>query len=119
MRNSTFKMFKKHCSATGDTCRIFRVKKATAFGDGEEEVLYEGECDAQVSGNTRTFSVAGVIKKDEAVYVAACVECREGDKIDIFTRHNGSWRQIPITKALTTGDEGYEITTINVNIPTN
>lgn len=119
MRNSQFKMFKKHCEATGDTCKIYRVTGATAFSDGTTETLYEGVCDAQVSGNTRTFSVAGVIKKDEAVYVAACVECREGDKIDIITRHNGSWKGILITKALTTGDEGQEITTINVNIPTN
>lgn len=119
MKNSQFKMFKKHCHDTGDTCKIYRVKGATAFSDGEQVLLYEGECDAQVSGNARTFSVNGVIKKDEAVYIAACVEIREGDKIDINTRHNGSWNGIAITKAFTTGDEGSEITTINVNIATN
>lgn len=119
MKNSTFKMFKKHCTATGDTCKVYRTRGATSFSDGEDEVLYEGECDAQVSGNTRTFSANGVIKKDEAVYIAACVKCKEGDNIDIFTKHNGSWKGIRVTKAYTSGDEGEEITTINVNIPTN
>lgn len=119
MKSSQFKMFAKHCE---DTCRIIRHEKGavTSFTtdeeDAEKEILvYEGKCDIQVPNTTRTFTGNGVVKKDDAIFIPMCVEVMEGDIIDLFPKHNSQWRYIAVTKGITKG----ELTTINVNIPTN
>lgn len=66
------------------TCKIYRIIGEDEFTEGEEEIIYEGECRDEGNSAMRTYQTDGVMKSDHAVQIPHLVvgvtnEC----KIDI------------------------------------
>ena len=50
-------------------CKIVRMVGMTEFSDGEELILYEGECVMFGSGQMRKFQLGNVVKADYCVEI--------------------------------------------------
>lgn len=73
-----------------DTCRIVRMTGETSFGQGEEKVLYEGECVFFGSGQMRKFHLGNVVMADFCVEIPYVLvgenRIRSGDRITVTDR---------------------------------
>lgn len=71
-------------------CKVYRMTEETAFSDGEEEILYEGECRNYNNTSLRTFyesTQAGrVVRADFGVSIPLSDKsfmARSGDLLDV------------------------------------
>ena len=73
-----------------DHCRIVRKVGETSFSNGEEKVLYEGECVFFGSGQMRKFHLGNVVMADFCVEIPYVLvgdnRVRSGDRITVTDR---------------------------------
>ena len=80
------------------TCRIYRMDGETAFENGTERVMYEGECRKYGNSSLRTFKTSDVVKGDFALSVPGTVEgILAGDLLDVTDR-SGMYEKCLITE---------------------
>lgn len=97
------------------TCRVYRIEGETSFSDGEETVLYEGECNRYGATSLRTFRTDNVIKGDYAIDIP-CLVCGidTGCYVDV-TDYIGTFTKCVVTDCYP-NNMG---TTLQFNLPKN
>lgn len=79
------------------TCKVYRISGETSFDEGNETVLYVGECNKYGSTSLRTFTKSNVIKSDYAIDIPGLVKgIIAGDLVDV-TDYGESFESCVVT----------------------